>query len=325
MSPYPPKTEVQAISDLVDINVDYGARSTYPARRSEHTKGVADLKATFTVLDQLPSEYRVGLFAAPGSYDAMVRFSNSAMMQDSKRDTHGMAMRVVGVPMETAPKGDDGRRMQDFIMLDSPIFVMGNLGKYIPFNAAFLEAKISLKGKLQLAWLLIKNLRYLPALLRLALNPANAPLSTNYWSTTPYKLGDLVVKYKVQPIGPNRPAPRIWGANGRRTALEKQLAWGPGLFSFGVLVQTNKTTQPLEKPQVDWEDHGARFVPLAEISIPSDQEVAAPPDIENELGFSPGHAAVEHFPLGAINRARVAIYAAAQEARRRAHDRHDNP
>jgi hypothetical protein len=43
--------------------------------------------------------------------------------------------------------------------------------------------------------------------------------------------------------------------------------------------------------------------------------------VENALAFSPGHAAAEHFPLGAINRARVAIYAAASHARQAARDR----
>ena len=314
MSELPPMSEPEELKRLVDINVDYVPRSPFPTQRSEHGKGVADLRATFTVLEHVPQEFKIGLFEKPGTYDAIVRFSNGAKQNDSQRDTHGMAVKVLAVPMRTAPKGDDKVPFQDFLMLDSPVFIIGNLRNYIPFNRWFLEAKITLMGKLRLGLLVLKNLRWVPTLIRLALHKANAPLSTNYWSTTPYQLGSHVVKYKAMPIGPAA-APAISGENGRRAALRTQLEKGPGVFSFGILLQTNPETQPLENPRVDWEEHGAKFTALAEIRIPSDQDIEAPADLENALTYSPGHASVEHFPLGAINRARVAIYSAARRAR----------
>ena len=326
MSDLPPMSEPEEIKALVDINLAYAKKSPDPAKRSEHGKGVADLRATFTVLDHLPDECRVGLFAHPGTYDAIIRFSNSAVQRDDKRDTHGMAVKVLNVPMDTSPMGEDGVPVQDFIFIDSPVFVIGDLRTYIPFDQAFMAAKLSVMGKLQMGLLVLRNLHLLPTLLRLALRRANAPLSVVYWSTTPYKLGQKeIAKYKVMPIGPNRPEPRIRGANGRRNALKTQLEWGPGLFSFGVILRNKPTTQPIDNPRVDWEEQGARFTPLAEISIPSDQPVDAPVDVENTLGFSPGHASVEHYPLGAINRARVAIYAAARAARQKAAAEQDRP
>ncbi len=314
MTKLPPMSEAEELKRLVDINVDYVARSPYPTQRSEHGKGVADLRATFTVLDHVPTDFQIGLFAQPGPYEAIIRFSNGAKQNDSKRDTHGMAIKVLNVPMRTAPKGDDGIPFQDFIMLDSPIFVMGSVRNYIPFNQWFLEAKISFYGKLRLGLLLLQNLRWVRSVLRLALHKANAPLSTNYWSTTPYQLGSHVVKYKAMPIGPAE-APPISGENGRRVALRRQLDKGPGVFSFGIILQTNPETQPIENPRIDWEEQGAAFTALAEIHIPSEQSVEAPLDLENALSYSPGHASVEHFPLGAINRARVAIYSAGRRAR----------
>lgn len=316
-----PQTEPEQLSELIDINVDFVAKSPYPTQRSEHGKGVADMQGTFTVPEGLPIELRQGLFAHPGTYPATIRFSNGAVQKDNKRDTHGFAVKVHDVPLETAPVDEAGRSFQDFIMLDSPIFVMGGLADYIPFNRAFMDAKVSLLGKLQLGWLLLCNLRWVKPVLRLALNRPNAPLSTNYWSTTPYQLGPHVVKYKAVPQNRTGPAPRIYGANGRRNALRKQLASGPGVFAFGVLKQTDPKTQPIEDPSVDWEDFGVAYYHLADIEIPSDQIVEAPAAMENALTYSPGHAAREHFPLGAINRARTAIYAAARAARLRAVDK----
>lgn len=315
------RSEAEDLAELVDINVAFAGRMACPSRRSEHGKGIADLRATFTVLDHLPKELRAGLFAQPGRYDATVRFSNSATENDARRDAHGFALKLHDVPMDSAPKGPDGTRIQDFILLDCPTFVMGDLAQYIPFNRAFLDAKLTLRGKLDMALLLLRNPGRILPLLRLGLIRANAPLSTTYWSTTPYRLGALVVKYKAVPITPEHPKPRIRGKDGRRDALRRHLSRGPGLFSFGVLIQTDPEKHPIDRPEIDWEDHAAAFTPLAEICIPQDQPVSAPETIENALTFSPGHAAREHFPLGAINRARVAIYAAASRTRQQAADR----
>lgn len=314
MTELPPMTESEAIKRLVDINVDYVKRSPYPAQRSAHGKGVADVRAVFEVLDNIPQECKVGLFERPGTYSAIVRFSNGAKQNDSHRDIHGMAVKVLDVPMLTGPKGDDGISVQDFIMLDSPVFIMGSLRSYIPFNHWFLEANVSLKAKLRLGLLVIKNLRWVRTLMRLALHKVVAPLSTSYWSTTPYQLGSHVVKYKAIPVNPAT-APAITGENGRRVALRKQLEKGPGVFRFGVLLQTNPETQPIENPRIDWEENGVEPTVLAEIRITPEQEIEAPVELENALTFSPGHASEEHYPLGAINRARIEIYAAARRAR----------
>ncbi|MGQ0563947.1 MAG: hypothetical protein ACT4OK_02610 [Gemmobacter sp.] len=316
----PARSEAELIAELVRINLDYVPRAQCPAMRSEHGKGIADLAATFTVIDHIGAGLGLGLFAAPASYAATVRFSNGAVSRDSKRDTHGLAIKVHGVPMQTAPVGPDGQRFQDFILLDSPVFIMGNLAQYVPFNRAFLASKLTLGGKLGMLRQMIAHPRAGYFVLRLALNRANAPLSTNYWSTTPYRLGPRVVKYLVRAAPRDAPAPRIHGTDGRRAALQEQLRAEPGRFTFGVLVQTDPVRQPVEDPTVNWERNGAEFVPLAELLIPSDQPVDAPATEENALTFSPGHAAAEHFPLGAINRARVAIYAAASRARQAAHD-----
>lgn len=313
-----PRSEPEVLAELVDINVDFVAKTPYPTQRSEHGKGVADLSGEFRVRDDLPDRFRVGVFAKNRTYPATIRFSNGAVQRDNKRDTHGLAIKLHDVTLRSAPRDEDGRGFQDFILLDSPIFIMGSIRAYVPFNRIFLAAKVSLWAKLKFGIYLLRHLNLVPSVLRLALNKPNAPLSTPYWSTTPYRLGEHVVKYKVVPLSDHRPGPRIVGPNGRRTALRDQLDQGPGVLAFGVLLQTDPRKQPIEDPSVNWEDHGAEFHPLGELHIPSNQPVEAPPETENALSYSPGHAAWEHFPLGAINRARVAIYAAAKKARRAA-------
>lgn len=316
----PPRSEPEVIAEMVELNVGFVSSMKCPYHRSEHGKGVADVKAEFTVVDHIRDDLQQGLFAKIASYDATVRFSNGAVQDDDKRDTHGMAIKVHKVPMETAPVDQNGERFQDFILLDCPTFPIGELEPYLPFSRAFLASKIDLNGKLKLLVQLIKNPRMAYFVLRMALNRPNAPLSPSYFSTTPYQLGSHAVKYIARPVGRVGDAPRIKGENGRREALRQQLKRGPGLFTFGVLVQTDPVRQPIDDPTIDWEERGAEFFPLAEIRIPSDQVISAPEEVENELTYSPGHAAAEHFPLGALNRARVAIYSAARKARQKEFD-----
>lgn len=317
-----PRSEAGIIDELIDINRKLIPNNTAPGERTQHGKGVADIKATFTVLDEVYEQLRVGLFERPGTYEALVRFSNGSQHNDSRPDSHGMAVKVFGVPMETAPISTDGISFQDFIMIDTPVFVMGNLENYIPFNFFFLNSERSLWGKVRFGLYLLPRLDLALRIIRLFHFPS-APLSTNYWSTTPYALGEQAVKYMAQCSATALPSPTISGRNGRREALTKQLESGPGSFTFGVHLQNDSKRQPIDDPTVNWEEQGAVFHPLARIDIAKDQNAEAPPDIESELAFSPGHASREHRPLGAINRARVAIYAAMAE-RRQALATHDD-
>src|SRR5580698_3377136 len=77
-----------AILRLVEAKVRDAARTDPPARRDAHPKGHGCVKAEFRVLDDLPPELRVGLFASPRRYDTWIRFSNGnpTPQADSKGD-----------------------------------------------------------------------------------------------------------------------------------------------------------------------------------------------------------------------------------------------
>src|SRR4051812_32872565 len=68
--------------------------------RGLHAKGHVGARARLIVLPDLPEPYRAGIFAAPGEYDAWVRFSNGVgrRQHDRKGDVRGMAVKVLGVP-----------------------------------------------------------------------------------------------------------------------------------------------------------------------------------------------------------------------------------
>ncbi|MGZ8311465.1 MAG: hypothetical protein ACXWUR_05320, partial [Allosphingosinicella sp.] len=66
----------QFIDDLVRDNLRNVADRQEPARRGPHPKAHGCVTATFRVLPDLPEDLRKGLFARPGEYAALIRFSN---------------------------------------------------------------------------------------------------------------------------------------------------------------------------------------------------------------------------------------------------------
>ena len=67
-------------------------------RRGQHPKQHGWVRAKFQVLDDVPAEYKVGLFAKPAIYDALIRFSNGPQRTDRDRGAQGMAIKLIGVP-----------------------------------------------------------------------------------------------------------------------------------------------------------------------------------------------------------------------------------
>ena len=90
-------SQADAIEELVRINLSSADSTPGCARRSQHAKDHGCVRATVTIADGLPEHLRVGLFAAPRTYEALIRFSNSREPDDRKPDVHGMAIKLLDV------------------------------------------------------------------------------------------------------------------------------------------------------------------------------------------------------------------------------------
>lgn len=68
-------------------------------RRDAHPKGHGCVKATFKV-DKVEDRFAFGVFAHPGQYDAVIRYSsgNPKLQVDSIKDPRGMAVKLFNVP-----------------------------------------------------------------------------------------------------------------------------------------------------------------------------------------------------------------------------------
>ena len=290
--------------------------------RAQHGKGHAVVEARFIVRDDIPKAQRVGLFAAPGDFRALVRFSNGARDDDRHADAHGMAIKVFGAPGPSLSPDPSGAASQDFILVDHATFFCGALEDYRIFGDAYAGIQRFVR-KLGGALGLLRGIAVLKFLRpdlgsrakTFAGQTPRSPLETHYWSATPYRLGAHAVKYMA--VSPLADAPGaqagVTDPSGLRLALAWSLRNGPAAFDFGVHLATDFSRHPVEDATVDWAANGAPFIPLARIEIPA-QTVQPIDAAAEELVFSIWNCPEIHRPLGVINRIRrVVYYAMARE------------
>jgi len=291
---YPPEGEGAVIDQLRALHLQVHQAQPGPSHRGEHPKQHAGLWATFRVEAQVPEGMRVGLFAAPRSYTALVRFSNGRGQDDTKPEVHAMAVKVL------VPDGQGPPRMQDFIVADHPVFFARNVQHVFEFLAATVKGvpvpQLAATG--------------FPKLVGFSSLATTSLLDMTYWSQTPYKLGDGAVKYLVTPSeGEERPAiPLGHSPDCLREALVEQLTCRKidARFDLSVNPQTDADAMPVEDPTVEWTSAPVR---VATLSI-YPQKVDSPEQMAfcENLAWNPWNALPEHLPLGGINRARRLVY-----------------
>jgi hypothetical protein len=274
-----------------------------PRRRFNQGRATACLDAEFTVLDGLPAEHRVGLFAAPRSYQGFIRFANAASESDREQDIRGMTIRVSPVAGENLTPGI---AVQDFILNSHPVMVAEN-------TKAFLELlRANEAGRVRQLMYFLSH----PKALRIGLAARGNPtchLDIPYWSTTPYRFGPgRAVKYIVRPTSPTTsPKPGKLTDTYLRDALRARLGAGEASFDFLIQFQTDTRRTPIEDASVEWKEQDSPYHRVASIRIPKQQvdnvERAARCE---QMAFNPWHCLAEHRPLGSMNRARREIYQA---------------
>lgn len=274
-----------------------------PRRRFNQGRATACVDAEFIVLDGLPADRRVGLFAEPRTYAALIRFANAASESDREPDIRGMSIRVAGVPGENLTPG---AASHDFVLNSHPVMM-------VPGTREFLELlEANEAGGLRRILYFLTHL----GAARIAAAARSTPgchLDLTYWSTTPYLFGPgRAVKYVAVPASDRRsPVPRTRTDSYLLDAMRARLADGEAVFDFMVQFQTDPRRMPIEDASVEWKREDSPYVPVARIRIPP-QGVDDPARAAacERTAFNPWHCLAAHRPLGSMNRARREIYPA---------------
>jgi len=288
------------------LEKDYAPGST---KRDAHPKHTALLQASFTVEADVPPALRVGVFARAHTYDAWVRFSNASAtpQPDGVKDVRGCAIKLRDVPGQRVAESDEPTT-QDFLLVSIPTMPLGTVKLFhdaivlgTEWSMVLFAAKMLLTGKGHI----------LKALQAAHINPSS-PADIRYWSTTPYLLGrGQAVKYSVVPTSATksqRPAGTL-PDHYLSDNLQQHLAQGEASFDFKVQLRSDAQSMPIEDAAVEWREDKAPFVKVATLRIPMQQfRTPERDELSEALAFSPGHALVEHRPIGGVNRARMRVY-----------------
>jgi len=355
----------EAINHVVGASRKLLDTDERPVHRDQHPKQHGCVRARFVVGKNLGDAYRQGLFQEERVYDAWIRFSNGSQRDDRKPDAHGMAVKLMGVEGPKVLATERDATTHDFVLIDNPTFFVRDAVQYGLFSDVLLKAAGKEPSSLYnvlgfflggparaLATLfLLSVFRWrLPTFLRLvrmASKRIASPLTTRYWSTTPYKFGDTCMKFSAVPAefpggppaeGPGddsygaladylRPAVAAEPATTRpqgdspdylRGALSRGLASPGSVFLFQVQLFKDDQTTPIEDPTVEWPEAAAPFQTVARIWIP--KQVFDTPGrmaFGENLSFTPWHAIPAHEPLGEINGVRKDVYSKLSELRHR--------
>jgi hypothetical protein len=74
------------------------------------------VRATFEVLDNIPTKYKVGIFATPATYQAVIRFSSGPQAKDNIPGAQGMAIKLIGVAGRKILEAEADAVTHDFIL-----------------------------------------------------------------------------------------------------------------------------------------------------------------------------------------------------------------
>jgi hypothetical protein len=292
--------------------------------RSSFAKAHACVRATVEV-PALEPRLRQGLFSRPARYPAWIRFSNGSprVRSDQRRDTHGLALKVMGVPGRKLTPDESGDT-QDFLLSDSPRFPVASVRDYAELAEALARDRrlsfcshgslLPWRWRVRECWLAFRARRAPPASL----------LQARYFSGTAYRFGPAqFAKFGARPCHPERPPRNDRTMDMLRARLKRELSGGAGCLELTVQLQVPGRNMPVEDPTVLWSEQDSPFLPVARVTIPRQAFDSQDQDrfCEN-LSFNPWHALPEHEPVGGLNRLRKAVYL---EVSRYRHARNEAP
>lgn len=271
--------------------------------RDFHSKAHGMVKAEFTIEDDIPEEYKEGLFKEAKTYEAWIRFSSSleGFNPDINLDARGFALKLTGVEGEKLL--DDEPGSQDIIFFSVRNFFSRNTPEFFNFVKTLHRGVFALFFYFLFRWRTLK-------LVFDSLKKTAALNEIPYFSATPYRYGKKAAKYCVTPHTTKKSSlPKKPHPNYLRLRLREVLDREDIYFDFKVQFQKDPVKQPIEDASIIWSEKISPFVKVATIKIPKQMfDSKEQIDFMINTSYNPWHALKVHQPLGGVNRARKIVY-----------------
>jgi hypothetical protein len=278
--------------------------------RGGNTKTHGIVRGEFIVHDNLPTEFRHGIYAQPRTFPAWVRFSGPGPYVTPDIDDVGfmsISIKLIGVP---GPKlMEEEKHTIDMFGVSTPTFVTPDTKA----NAQL--QRESLKNAQIFYFLNFRRPHVLDMIMQsLFIKTQSSPFEAPYFSCVPYLLGEgRAMQYSVWPKSEKRtPIPRLPFRppdDYLRDAMVASLAEGDVELDFRLQLQTDPHLMPIENNAVLWPERLSPRVSVATLRLPK-QKFDSPAQMEfaKKLSYNPWHTIAEHRPLGNQSRARQRMY-----------------
>lgn len=278
--------------------------------RGGNTKTQGIVRGEFTIHENIPEQFRHGIYAKPQTFPAWVRFSGPGPYITPDIDDVGfmsISIKLMGVP---GPKlMDEEKHTIDMFGVSTPTFVTPD----VKANAQL--QKESLKNAQIFYFLNLHRSHVMDLIMQsLFIKTQSSPLEAPYFSCVPYLLGEgRAMQYSVWPQTDKRtPIPRLPFRppdDYLRQAMVKSLGEADVELDFRLQLQTDPHLMPLENNAVLWPERLSPRVSVATLRLPK-QRFDSPLQMEfaKKLSYNPWHTIAEHRPLGNQSRSRQRMY-----------------
>ena len=285
--------------------------------RGGNTKTHGIVRGEFVIHDDIPSEYRHGIYAKGQKFPAWVRFSGPGPYITPDIDDVGfmsISIKLMGVP---GPKLMEEEKFTiDMFGVSPPTFVTPDTKA----NAQL--QKESLKNAQIFYFVNFTRSHILDLIMQsLWIKTQSSPFEAPYFSCVPYLLGEgRAMQYSVWPKSKKRtPIPNLPFRppdDYLRRAMVASLAEGDVEFDIRLQLQTDPHLMPIENNAVLWPEKLSPRVSVATLRLPK-QKFDSPAQMAfaKQLSYNPWHTIAEHRPLGNQSRARRRMYLALSELR----------
>ncbi len=278
--------------------------------RGGNTKTHGIVRGEFIIHDNLPPDYRHGIYSKGQTFPAWVRFSGPGPYITPDIDDVGfmsISIKLMGVP---GPKLMEEEKFTiDMFGVSTPTFVTPNTMA----NAQL--QKESLKNAQIFYFVNLKRSHILDLIMQsLWIKTQSSPFEAPYFSCVPYLLGEgRAMQYSVWPkLTTRTPIPRLPFRppdDYLRQAMVASLAEGDVEFDIRMQLQTDPHLMPIENNAVLWPEKLSPRISVATLRLPK-QKFDSPAQMAfaKQLSYNPWHTIAEHRPLGNQSRARRRMY-----------------
>lgn len=326
------KTTEALIATLRYINEKTFAEGGH-AIGSVHAKTHGILQGYLEVDAGLPHDLAQGLFAKPGRYPVVMRFSTipGDILDDSVSTPRALPIKVIGVEGERL-EGSEGDVTQDFVLNNGPAFGAPNPKRFLArlrllartTNRAHRLKKIlsAVMRQVQKVIVVITG-RPNSTVATLGGHPQTHILGDTFYSQAPLRFGDFIAKISVAPKSPELKALTRSPLNvngvpyGLREAVLDFFKKNGGVWEVQAQFCTDLEHMPIENAAVVWSEEVSPYQRIARITVKPQlawSEVRSSA-VDDGMSFTPWHGLAGHRPLGGIMRVRKAAYEAAKKFR----------